>query len=87
MDGRHSFQWSRMTRDGHGIRAYQTVTHGITLRPIDCMELYPQEELIAYCLPRNSWKSKTLIPGKARHLFLEKPDTNNCNCLVFPGSP
>ena len=24
----------------------------------------------------------TLIPGRARHLFLEEPDTN---CLAFPG--
>ena len=43
---------------------------------------YPQEgEEFLEKQDTYSWKSKTLIPGKARHLFLEKPDTN---CLAFP---
>ena len=70
----HSFQWSRMTRDGQGIRAYQMVKHGITLRPIDCTEL-PSGSADSLLFAKEflekqdtySWKSQTLIPGKARH--------------------
>ena len=55
-----------MTRDGQGIRAYQTVTHGITLRPIDCTEL-------------PSGSADSLLFAKE---FLEKQDTYSWNFSI-----
>ena len=63
----HSFQWARMTCDGQGIRAYQTVMHGITLRPIDCTEL-------------PSGSADSLLFAKE---FLEKPDTYSQTLIVW----
>ena len=37
-----------------------------------------KEVLIAYCLPRNSWKNLTV-----RHLFLEKPDSQTLIVWLF----